>query len=478
MAARNYIDFKLYLTAAPGGTGACQVALLPTPEVGETITPVVVPADKAPAPELQEQLAAKSSTDRQLTTLGKQLTDCLLPDGTIRERFKYAYDRAGTEGGVRLRLILADHALKQWPWEFAYFNLLGGPDELGGFLALNPRISLVRHEPLPFPHPSVPPAADASHLRMLIVAASPIDQPPLKVDEEVGHIEEALKDFNVEGVNITTQTLRDATPSNLLHQLTTAGPTSIFHFAGHGISKSNMDWFAGGALKQEGYLLLLEDLATKRSIPLPADDLAKSLVQAGVRLAVLGACSTGLRDATYPWADVAGAFIEHEIPAVIAMQYEVIDTHADAFSRTFYGALASGLSLDEAMSIGRLAMLGVTTSAPGQSLNLEWGVPVLYSRLPNGVLFPERMAKSTASADQFRTVTNQTITRIAETGKVVGVAIDSIQDGKLGISVNQHVDVVEGELTGAKVNLSGKTPDVDVKQNLGTVSGDVTGVKF
>ena len=33
MPPRNYIDFKLYLTAASDGKGACQVALLPTPEV-------------------------------------------------------------------------------------------------------------------------------------------------------------------------------------------------------------------------------------------------------------------------------------------------------------------------------------------------------------------------------------------------------------------------------------------------------------
>ena len=42
---REYIDFKLYLTGVPEGQGACQVALLPTPEVGETVTPVTVATD-------------------------------------------------------------------------------------------------------------------------------------------------------------------------------------------------------------------------------------------------------------------------------------------------------------------------------------------------------------------------------------------------------------------------------------------------
>ena len=44
MKQRQYIDFKLFLTRPPDGQG-CQIALLPTPEVGETTTPVTILAD-------------------------------------------------------------------------------------------------------------------------------------------------------------------------------------------------------------------------------------------------------------------------------------------------------------------------------------------------------------------------------------------------------------------------------------------------
>lgn len=90
-----------------------------------------------------------------MVALGKKLANCLLPEGIIRERFRAAYDRAGIDGGVRLRLIISDYALKAWPWEYAFFNFLGGSESrcMLGFLALNPRISLVHHEPLPYPHP-------------------------------------------------------------------------------------------------------------------------------------------------------------------------------------------------------------------------------------------------------------------------------------------------------------------------------------
>ena len=111
MPGRDYIDFKIYLTAAPEGKGVCQVAVLPTPEVGEAIVPVIVGIDNAPRPDLLAQLASKSITLRDLAILGKQLAECLLPTGPARELFRDAYKRAGEDRGVRLRLIIADHTL-------------------------------------------------------------------------------------------------------------------------------------------------------------------------------------------------------------------------------------------------------------------------------------------------------------------------------------------------------------------------------
>jgi hypothetical protein len=117
---RPYLDFKLYLTRPGDGKSACQVALLPTPEVDETINPVTVPLEEKPPIDALQWLAAKQGTFGSMVALGKKLANCLLPEGVIRERFRAAYDRAGIEGGVRLRLIIADYALKAWPWEYAF----------------------------------------------------------------------------------------------------------------------------------------------------------------------------------------------------------------------------------------------------------------------------------------------------------------------------------------------------------------------
>jgi hypothetical protein len=447
MPQRPYIDFKLYLTRPADGQGACQVALLPTPEVGETITPVTVPAENGPSAELLPYLAGKSITLRQLVAFGKQLANWLLPEDTIRGLLAEALKRAGNEGGVRVRLIIAEHSLKQWPWEYTYFDPLGGPDSMRGFIALEPRISLVRHEPLPHPHPTpTKPSTNMTQLRMVVAAALPKGHTGLQVEREVEIIQQALQDFNVEGVRITPEpVIMDATPPEVAAALRGAGSTYIFHFAGHGITESISDPFTRGATKEEGFLFLLDNKATKVEAKVRADDLARLLQQAGVRLAVLGACYSGTRSERYPWDSIAGALAARDIPAIIAMQYEVFDQQAIAFSRVFYGALAAGLSLDEAMAFGRLAMYQETSSELDKVVNVEWGVPVLYNRLPHGVILPEMAERETETATHIRQVIQQTVDTIEATGKVIGVQ-GAMVDGSF--SVTQRATTVKGIMIG------------------------------
>ncbi len=56
------------------------------------------------------------------------------------------------------------------------------------------------------------------------------------------------------------------------------------------------------------------------------------------------------------------------------MQFEITDAAAAAFARGFYSAIARGRGVDEAVSAGRIAILGTA------SRTLEWLTPVLYLR--------------------------------------------------------------------------------------------------
>lgn len=446
MNERKYIDFKLYLSQTNTEPDAIRVALLPTPEVGETIAPVTVTFQQKMMGDAVVELAEKKITLRDLVAFGKQLGNALLPDGTIRDLFIEAYKQAGNSGGVRLRLIIADHALKEIPWEYLYFDPMGGADSMRGFLSLDPRVSIVRHEPLPYPHPHaiVP---DKTELRLMMAAASPDGQPKLDLDKEITAVTEAVQDFEVEGVQIKAEPiLRNASAADVADALRGPGSTQLFHFAGHGITEVSTDPFTRGAERTEGFLLFIGDKTTKKAQKVAADDLAKYLQLAGVWLVTMGACHSGERDERNPWDSVAGALLARGIPAVLAMQFKILDEQATKFNQSFYGALASGLSLDEAVSLGRLTVYEEVKNDPAQIVNVEWGVPVLYSRLPDGILIPER---DTTVANQMRSVIQQSVDTIDRTGSVIGIEARRV-DGNF--HVVQKAGIVKGKMVGVRIN--------------------------
>ena len=116
-----------------------------------------------------------------------------------------------------------------------------------------------------------------------------------------------------------------------------------------------------------------------------SDELAKILKKGNVQVVLLSACETSKRDSNqFRWSGVAPALLKAGIPVVIGMQYVISDATAIHFSKNFYKALASGLSLDEAVAFGRRAIMELREDERDQ----DWGVPVLYTRHSGGDLFP------------------------------------------------------------------------------------------
>src|SRR5215212_4066476 len=77
------------------------------------------------------------------------------------------------------------------------------------------------------------------------------------------------------------------------------------------------------------------------------------------------------------------------------MQYEITDEAAIEFSRSFYRAVAYGLPVDAAATVGRTAV------SMGTDSTLEWVTPVLYMRSPDGHIFdvsPEAFSPSAEPA--------------------------------------------------------------------------------
>ncbi len=324
------------------------------------------------------RLDKRALTLPEMIALGEELASALFPP-RVRTFWERSRERLDEDEGLRIRLKLDTYALADLPWEYVYLPRPGtpssqkGPD---GFLVLDRSVSLVRYEVLSQAPGSLDPVG-ASPLRLVALLASPAvpGYPRLDLAAEQQGITQALSEVP----DIRVETYPNATIDMLQDAL--VRETHIFHFAGHGKFEADMGLTYGTA-EGKGYLLFMAE--NGGDAPLSADKLALFMRGRGVRLAVLGACEAGRRDQVNAWSAVAPALTKAGIPAVVAMQYTIRDTNAIAFSRRFYRALAAGQPIDAAMTDGRLAIFN-----RGDEKERDWGVPVLYLRADEGILFPQ-----------------------------------------------------------------------------------------
>lgn len=338
----------------------------------EDATPVALPlaVRQAVAALRRRQLAWAGMVD-----LGARLGAALFPPA-VRGLWDSARAALAGDDRLRLRLKLDTYGLAELPWEYAYLPAAGVPaDRRGpeGFLVLDRRVSLVRYEAQEGPLVAL--GGGGGPLRLVALLADPAEpgQEPIDVQRERRSIEAALA-----GLPVRAEFHAPATADALMAALVT--PAQIFHFAGHGRFDGDLGERYGSE-EGQGALVLVDEAGRPR--PLPALHLALALTGCGVRLAVLTACEGAQLDAASPWAGVVSALTRRGIPAVVGMQFGLRDANATLFSRAFYRALAAGQPVDAAVTDGRLAIL--TQAAPDER---DWGVPALYLRAHDGVLFP------------------------------------------------------------------------------------------
>ena len=446
---RRYVDLRLELRDLDPGTGRYAVSL--SGALGELDGTARLAEDELADP-LAELADGGIEEDEDRIMFGRALTDRLLPEGNIRTQVTEAIRRAGPGTGVRLRLVTNHPRLVGLPWEYAYLSLLNREDP-ADFLVINPTVSLVRHEQLPLPsgdlHPTEP-----TDLRLLAVTANAPGYPQLDLGRERGALETALGQLPPDLPQLAYEPiLEDPTAAEL--QAALAGGADLFHFAGHGVVH-------GGT----GYLAL--PAADGGAGELGADRLGRLLQAAEVRLAVLGACDSGRRGQTQ-WAGVVpGLVAGAAIPAVVAMQYPVRNSAAVTFASALYTAIAAGLSVDEAVYAGRLALLDP------DDLAASWGIPVLYLRSADGVLFPRLADRPSATADKLRAIVDLRVQSV-QRGEVTGIdaadaealrSVAGFGPGTVAIDVGTVGE--EGKVTGIKI---GGGQDRNFPSNRGRASG-------
>jgi hypothetical protein len=403
------------------------------------------------------RLEARELDAAGLKELGRLLAALLLPPGApagvtpVRELLQRSLARTDADTGLRLRLRLPAE-LAGVPWEYLYVDRAGGAG-MDGFLALDPRTAIVRHEVLDAP--ATTPVLEGD-LRVLAVFSDADGLPELDLDAEQRFLTEAL-----EGVTgLAVESCRDPSLDSLLARLAGAG---VFHFAGHGDFRREMG-ARPGTYTGTGFLALGAERVDSEQVGL-------NLRGQGVRLAVLSGCNTGRREGVSVWSGIAPALVKMGIPAVVANQYRIQDRCAIAFGRQFYRALAGGLPIERAVAAGRV---GAYNADKG---GRDWGVPVLYLRAGDGAIFagtadPQARASNRAAAEaqvQLR------IGEIRAGGVVYGAELERMLEGKLGVEIKVAGEV-RGRLVGAKIDelqqasVSARV-DVDSVGEGGTVIG-------
>ena len=362
----EYDEFEVALERSVGGYSVRVVKSLTglTPAM-----PFVPPVETAALVELRETmrgtgeaaLAAEvdhaGSTTVEPKAFGSALFKALFNDKALNILQTSQFVAANHGRGLRLRIRFSDVAeLANLPWELLY-----DPDK-HKFLCRHRAYPTIRMLDLPEP---VPPFQVTGPLRMLVVISSPKDLPDLAVEHEWIALQEELKPL-VEAGRIDLERLPVPTLESL-YATASNKEFHVFHFIGHGGINSN----------GEGHLAFVRPNGLQHKVP--GSDLAVMLEHSPIRLAVLNSCEGGTVSAEDPFGSAAIALVEQGIPAVVAMQFQISDVGARAFSRTLYDSVAAGRSVDLGVTLGRQALLATSET--------EWATPVLYLRGQDGVLF-------------------------------------------------------------------------------------------
>ena len=252
------------------------------------------------------------------------------------------------------RLSNSADLLWRVPWEYLHDG-----DE---FLALSGKAYLTR-KPRGLGELAV--VKSPQPLRLLVVVSRPNRLPELNTEKEIGVIQEAIDSARRKGW-LEIDYLETATLSNLRSKIKHFQP-HILHYIGH-----------GGKLpySNETYLAFEDDYRELK--PIFGDDLRRITADSeSLQLVVLSGCMTAQTHHQDALRGIGTALLQDSLPAVLAMQYSILDESGIEFASKFYEELSRGSSVLEAVNEVRLRLYDLR----GKD-RADWGLPALYLRTP------------------------------------------------------------------------------------------------
>ena len=350
--------------------------------------------------------------------LGDDLYRVLFPSA-VGELFKKALDAARANRNRVLKLwISVDRGcpdVVEWPLE--YLCVRRGEDV--AYLATHDRLTFARRVSTSFTNgPLEPPP-----MRVLVVVSSPRGVPNVntKAIEDVATWA-ATSDVPVDPpslplgnrhrATVPTSSRKLITPRVLGNLKAYERTTDGIDFKGQPATFSNlaheMEWrpqvvhFIGHGRVKDGVGEIALTFPNDRPEWVSANSFLQLCQLSPPKLILLQACDTALPYTGRAFLSFANQLLAANVPAVVAMQFEMRNDYATAFATGFYEALAVGSDVDEAVQKGRQR---IAISAGGARWNeRHFGTPVLFAVNPSSVIRNPNSGRTTARSKQ-RSVT-------------------------------------------------------------------------
>ncbi len=324
--------------------------------------------------KLSLQLINSGQTNSELLkALGSQLYQALFPD-KINARFHATIAAAqANQESIRLRLIFESPELASLPWEFLY------DEDTNTFLGNNTETVVSRYIDIPLQKRDI--KAASLPLKVLLVISTPTDLATLDAVGEEKLIREALGK-HIEAGEIELDILQAATIQNINQKLREK-PYNILHFIGHGVFENNQGFIA--LVDNNGKSKLLDDESFANFF----------LGNSNIGLVILNSCQGAKVSSNQAMSGTAPNLVRRGIPAVVAMQYTILDSTAKLFTDEFYRTLALGYPVDAAIQS--------TRNAISMEVGLDkrdFATPVLFMRAKDGIILDVINEKSLESQSQ------------------------------------------------------------------------------
>jgi hypothetical protein len=326
------------------------------------------PDDRFKIRELQDKARMNDLDEASVEEFGKLLFSALFDEG-LRREFLDIYQKAQQENALlRLELDVDERQLPEvaaLPWEFMYLP----PGELHGalWLATAPNMVFSRrrarwHVPEPIQ------LKIGERLRIAIAVAAPKDLGPVQYQKIYNELKEMARTERFEVLEVV-----EAANRSRIDALLEKKP-HIFHFIGHGSLKDEN--------RQDTGLVALVDSFGSADL-VSADYFSELFNRFRPGLVVLHTCESGALSSSKAFVGIASRVVQMNVPAVVAMQFEVSNATAQRFASEFYRRLAENEPVDKAVQEARRH---IALSSPGNR-SRDFATPVLFMSVREGRLF-------------------------------------------------------------------------------------------